>query len=370
MLVLALGRYGGLAWLLTYLPVIGSFRAPVRYIVLMQLALTILAAIAFEDLGRCHDRLSRHDILILAIPAALSVVTTVALNGYVPPIGSPHQFSPLPQAAPGVLFMLLTTGLFVMAARQIPGALVAIVALTAIDLGIWGLVPMYRESPRTIASLIARVPRPPDDPALSYAYVDQVPALPGDMLALAGYRLTSGYMALTPKIRYRVDSAAGQRLAGAHWRFSVDAWKTTMEAPVDRARLLADVQVPDDFGRDVRAVDLDRTALVEHPIRPLVGPPGTATVLVDRPGHLVVKTSAPGRQLLALTEREHPGWTATTDGNPVATVNVYGDFLGCVVGAGTHRVEFRFKPKSFENGAIVSAIGLILLPLGFAAVRR
>ena len=49
-LVLALGRYGGLAALLTYVPGIGSLRAPVRYIVLVQFALAILAAVTIDDL--------------------------------------------------------------------------------------------------------------------------------------------------------------------------------------------------------------------------------------------------------------------------------------------------------------------------------
>ena len=50
MLVLALGRYAGLANLLAHLPVIGALRAPARYVVLMQFALAILAAVAVEDL--------------------------------------------------------------------------------------------------------------------------------------------------------------------------------------------------------------------------------------------------------------------------------------------------------------------------------
>ena len=50
MLVLALGRYVGLAGLLVHLPVIGAMRAPARYVVLMQFALAILAVIAVEDL--------------------------------------------------------------------------------------------------------------------------------------------------------------------------------------------------------------------------------------------------------------------------------------------------------------------------------
>ena len=65
------------------LPVLQSLRAPVRYIVLVQFALAILAAITFDDLLAIADGAAR----CLAarsppcgFPAALGVVTTLALN--------------------------------------------------------------------------------------------------------------------------------------------------------------------------------------------------------------------------------------------------------------------------------------------------
>ena len=70
---------------------------------------------------------------------------------------------------------------------------------------------------------------------------------------------------------------------------------------------------------------------------------------------------APGRRVLAFTERFHHGWTATSDGVPLRMVRVEGDFLGCVLDAGYHRVTLRFIPRSFVYGSIVSAIGAALL---------
>jgi hypothetical protein len=88
---------------------------------------------------------------------------------------------------------------------------------------------------------------------------------------------------------------------------------------------------------------------------------GRARMLVDRPGRLVVMVEAPGRRLLAFTERAHDGWSATIAGAPLRMERVEGDFLACVVDAGTHAVELRFMPRSFVYGAIVSGIGLVLL---------
>ena len=69
---------------------------------------------------------------------------------------------------------------------------------------------------------------------------------------------------------------------------------------------------------------------------------------------------ADSAQLLVLSESYHPGWSAQVDGAACAVVRVYGDFLGCRVGAGEHRVRFRFEPKSFRDGLRASAAGLVL----------
>ena len=88
---------------------------------------------------------------------------------------------------------------------------------------------------------------------------------------------------------------------------------------------------------------------------------GSARLSVDRPGQLVAEVDAPGRRVLAFTERFHDGWSATIDGAPLQTVRVEEDFLGCVVDAGVHRVTLRFMPKSFVYGSVLSAIGAALL---------
>jgi uncharacterized membrane protein YfhO len=88
---------------------------------------------------------------------------------------------------------------------------------------------------------------------------------------------------------------------------------------------------------------------------------GYARLAVDRPGYLVVRAESPGKGILAFTERFHDGWSATIDGVPAETVRVEGDFLGCVLDAGVHKVTLRFRPRSFVYGSILSAIGAALL---------
>ena len=90
------------------------------------------------------------------------------------------------------------------------------------------------------------------------------------------------------------------------------------------------------------------------------------TIREDRPGRLTADVATPTRQLLVWNEAYHPGWTATVDGRPRAVVRVNFDFQGCVVPPGRHTVAFRFRPRSFVAGSMVSAAGLALLAVSVA----
>jgi uncharacterized membrane protein YfhO len=83
-------------------------------------------------------------------------------------------------------------------------------------------------------------------------------------------------------------------------------------------------------------------------------------VLSDRPGSITVETAAAGRQLVVLSERFHAGWRATQDGRERTTTPVYGDYLGCVVDSGGHRVVLTFAPDSARHGLQVTLAGLVL----------
>lgn len=366
--VLALGRYGGLDVLLTYLPGIGSFRAPVRYIVLVQFALAVLAAIAFDDLSTIVTsafRLSRRDLALLCVPAALSVLTIALVTTRV----LPRRHLPLAslsQAAGGLALVAVVTVLLVLAARRTRAALPLLVIVTALDLGLWGHPYIYRTPPQTVARQTAGIPPAPDDVGVRYA----APENWGNRLLLNGYRMPVGYVALYPVTVLSYVETPFMRLSGTRWTFREDSTLTPVPHAVARARLLRDARVSDDAARDITEIDLDRTALVTAALPELSGTPGSARVAFDRPGRIVVHTMADGRQLLSISERYHEGWHATAEGRPLPVVRINGDFLGCIVDAGSHRVELRFAPRSFTNGCLMSAAGLVCLALGAALVRR
>jgi len=336
-LILALGRYGGVAVVLSHLPVLQALRAPVRYIVLVQFAFAILAAITFDDLLDIADggrAVPESRSPLLWIPAALGVVTTLALNARLLPYGR-HTFASASTAAAGVGIVTAVTLLVYLASRRMRWAIAALVIVTAVDLGAWGILFIYLEPARTLTSLTQGVTPAPPDPADSYAAAAASGRYRDDIPVMRGYRLTSGYVALFPATVHPLDSEISLRLSGTRWRLTPDGVRYPVAGGVPRARLVDEE---------------DRAATT-----------GSARVTVDRPGHLVVEVDAPGQLILALTERFHEGWSATIDGTPRPMVRVEGDFLGCVVDAGAHHVDLRFMPRSFVYGSIVSAIGAALV---------
>jgi len=366
MLVLALGRYGYVDVALTYLPVIGSLRAPVRYILLTQIALAALAAIAFDDLvslaGACKPR--RRDAAILAVPLALSALTAALVTTH---LVAPRAASlaPISGALAGTLLVSLVTGCVWLAGRGRRWALPLLVAITAADLGLSGFSYVYDTPPQTVESQTAGIP-PAPGPAWRYTSPDNW----GNRLLLKHYRLAVGYAGLFPLTALSYATPAFQRLAGVRGVFEVDSTMTRRDDAIERVRLVTDVRVSPNHAADIGVVDLRTTALVVEPLPMLAGTPGTATLAVDRPGRIVVDTSAPAPQLLSVGERYEDGWTATLDGRPLRLLRVNADFIGCVVEPGAHRVELRFAPRSFSAGLVASAMGLVTLACGAFVISR
>jgi hypothetical protein len=90
-------------------------------------------------------------------------------------------------------------------------------------------------------------------------------------------------------------------------------------------------------------------------------------VLVDRPGRMSIAIRTSGRGVLVTTERYHAGWRGrTADGRILPVIRVNGDYLGCVIDAGTTEVTLTFDPQSLRVGAWVSAAALLAIALASA----
>jgi hypothetical protein len=125
-----------------------------------------------------------------------------------------------------------------------------------------------------------------------------------------------------------------------------------------RVRLVGRAVASDDPAHDLGDIDPATTALVTHPLDLDDVPAGTAMLVEERPGRLRIDTEAPGQQLLVVAESHDPGWEVTIDGKAAEVERVNGDFLGCVVSAGGHAVEFVFRPAVLRQGRMLSLAGL------------
>lgn len=74
-----------------------------------------------------------------------------------------------------------------------------------------------------------------------------------------------------------------------------------------------------------------------------------------------LEVDAPARSLLVLTDTWYPGWTVSIDGERAPIERVNWHFKGVYLEPGEHRVRFEYRPRGIVPGAIVSAIGLLVL---------
>jgi len=92
---------------------------------------------------------------------------------------------------------------------------------------------------------------------------------------------------------------------------------------------------------------------------------GSITLTSYAPNHLVYESNSATEQLAVFSEIYYPyGWQASIDGEDVEHFRC-NFVLRCMkVPAGSHKIEFKFEPKSYAMGEKVSMAGSILLVLG------
>lgn len=107
-----------------------------------------------------------------------------------------------------------------------------------------------------------------------------------------------------------------------------------------------------------------RTALVETPTGITMGSStaaGNAEVTRHEPNRVEVKTDSASPAILVLSENHYPGWRASVDGKSVEVIRVDYNLRGVAVPAGSHLVEFVYRPKSVLVGLVISLLTLALL---------
>ncbi len=106
--------------------------------------------------------------------------------------------------------------------------------------------------------------------------------------------------------------------------------------------------------------------ILEQPPTEPIAPPASASqarILSYAADEVVIETRTDAAGLLVLTDQDYPGWESEVDGTPAPIYRANYLFRAVPVPAGSHRVVFRFRPRSFERGVAISAASLATLGL-------
>jgi hypothetical protein len=121
-----------------------------------------------------------------------------------------------------------------------------------------------------------------------------------------------------------------------------------------------------------REFDPAQTAVVEgvEPFATRAVAGDGARILHYAPERVVVESSSAEQALLVLSDGYDPGWQATVDGAPVPIYRTNVLLRGVVVPAGTHTIEFVYRPASWQQGVGLGAVGWLLIVALVVGTRR
>lgn len=381
---LATGEHGGLYALQTWLPAIGKFRFPARYLSLVSLAVAALTAAAVEQLLNARAKHPSNPMPCRALATLAAASLLIALTA---PRLFPAEFvAAWPGRLAGPLLISAAAGLVWAAQHGVRGALPALLLLMAVDLGAYGLSHSLAGKTAPLATVLASVPGTPGSAVDTVAVALREPgdsiAPTTNHLSLCGRRTLDGYAGLEParQLDYRHASAlrvAGVRFVGRTSRTERiagllpfdNAWLEAPD-PLPRVRFVTHVCLSDRPAAALAQIDLADCAVVERPLDAASGPAGSAAIEAESPGRLTIRTSCPTRQLLVVADSYHSGWQATVEGARAEVLRVNGDFLGVLVEPGQTRVELRFDPASLRYGTWTSCLALGVVVIAALWPRR
>ena len=175
----------------------------------------------------------------------------------------------------------------------------------------------------------------------------------------------------TEDFRILRNEAAFPRAWVVHRAYLLDPIRGTSLA--DRNKVMQEIlyqgdefwRLPGVSPRDPRSVawiETDRPKEVDAFLS-RADPDPAETVVVTRDEPQIVEMTAtlvsPG--LVVVADQFYPGWTLTVDGRPAEILRTNRAMRGVVLPSGTHRLAFRYEPRSFRLGLILSALGVAAL---------
>jgi hypothetical protein len=348
-------------WLHSYLPGLAHFRVPSRAMLFASAAVSVLAAIALQQLYEWHahtpaiSKYSRIAAIIVARVAAALLAFELAWHA-------------------GMITRTASYATFASRNAETESrdnSVAKFRVLAAHDLLDDGEV--YRRN-------LARVRG--YDPFLLLRYAALLQATLGDRPFLVGE--APGY---TTEANLQYDRAMLQMLGVRYALLPAEieppprGWTL---ASIERQLIAADAQarqaqstysyenerfLPRAFvigrtfhGRDLATIDPATTLLIPPNAPPgdERQPLGPAEIITYEPAHVVIEAELVAPGYVVLTDVHALGWKATVNGQPAAIVPVNIGLRGVHLPAGKHRIEMKFSPPLWTPGVAVSLMALAI----------
>jgi hypothetical protein len=160
------------------------------------------------------------------------------------------------------------------------------------------------------------------------------------------------------KVPYFVESSLYDWGPGAMPRASIVPTARVVADPMTHVRALF---TPDWDARTTVLVDRETDAAGDPAsVAPDLLP--AASFEVDKSNRVSVRATVPAAgSYLLLLDSYSDDWRVTVDGRPATLVRANGLFRAVRLNAGTHLVEFSYRPRAFLWGAAMSALGVLCL---------
>jgi hypothetical protein len=193
-----------------------------------------------------------------------------------------------------------------------------------------------------------------------------------NLLSLRNYRLINGYTGgITPKKLLDYDDVSVLRIADVEWVFRRKnsvvgssprdsqpiGWKRVSNR-LPRVRLVTNTHMSKFPARDIKKIDIKNNVLVTRPIDLEKDELGKAVIVRDKPGDIGIEVDTPGRQMLVLSESYNSEWRVFVDEKREKLYRINGDFMGCVIEKGEHKVRFVFVPMALTYGLPISILAI------------
>lgn len=156
----------------------------------------------------------------------------------------------------------------------------------------------------------------------------------------------------------------GIRLIGRFPKYF--SWLYRVENPLPRVYMVDRATVETDAGKVLRRLSapgfepLKEVILDSDPsIRPSEALKASAIVERYENSLVAIRTAADEPAILVLADSYYPGWKALVDDKEAKVFRANHFFRAVVLPKGEHRVEFRYEPRLFIIGVILSALTLV-----------